>query len=129
MEREIAALIARGSGARDEAIEILRAAAHDEMALPPPLGLPAPIKPAPELLGEVLLGAGQAREAASSFDAVLKQHPNRSLSVLGRARASAQLGDVATARRLYQQLLQNFDRADSNLPELVEARTAINAKK
>ena len=127
MEREMAALIARTRGAVPEALDILRAAARDELALPPPLGLPAPIKPAPEMLGEFLLESGGAREAAESFDAVLKRHPNRTLSVLGRARAAARLGDTATARRFYQQLLENFTRADGNLPELAEARTAVNA--
>jgi hypothetical protein len=42
MEREMAALIARASGAGGEALAILSGAARDEQALPPPLGLPAP---------------------------------------------------------------------------------------
>jgi tetratricopeptide (TPR) repeat protein len=124
MEREMAALIMRAGGARNEAVELLRAAARDELALPAPLGLPAPIKPAPELLGEVLLEAGQPREAAEAFDSALARHPNRSLSVLGRARASALLRETANAQRLYQQLLRNFERADENLPERAEARAA-----
>jgi len=129
MEREIAALIARGSGAGNEALEILRAAARDEQALPPPLGLPAPIKPAAELLGEVLLEAGRGREAYDAFEVVLKRHPNRSLAVLGQARAAVQFGNAATARRHYQQLLQNFSGADANLPEVLEARSAVIVKK
>ena len=127
MEREIAALIARRRSAVAEALEILRGAAVDELALPPPLGLPAPIKPAPELLGELLLEAGRAREAAESFDAELKRHPNRTLSVLGRARAAVRLGDAPAARRFYQQLLQNFNRADANLPETLEAQSALKS--
>lgn len=129
MEREMAALIARASGAGGEALQILSGAARDEQALPPPLGLPAPIKPAAELLGEVLLEAGRGREAYDAFEAVLKRHPNRSLAVLGQARAAVQLGNVASARRHYQQLLRNFSRADANLPEVLEARSAVIVKK
>jgi tetratricopeptide (TPR) repeat protein len=129
MELELAALIARAGGAGSEALDILRAAARDEQALPPPLGLPTPIKPAAELLGEVLLEAGRGRDAYDSFEAVLKRHPNRSLAVLGQARAAVQLGNASLARRHYQQLLQNFSRADANLPEVLEARSAVIVKK
>jgi hypothetical protein len=116
MEREAAALVAVAGGARSEALEILRAAARAEAALPAPFGLPMPIKPAAELLGEQLLEAGRAREAATAFDAVLKRYPNRSLAVLGRARAAAKAGDAATARRVYAQLAANFGQADADVP-------------
>jgi hypothetical protein len=59
----------------------------------------------------------------------LKRHPNRSLAVLGQARAAVQLGNVASARRHYQQLLRNFSQADANLPEVLEARSAVIVKK
>lgn len=113
MEREMAALVAVARGARAEAMEILRAAARDEAALPPPFGLPIPIKPAAELLGEQLLEAGRADAASAAFDAVLKRYPNRSLAVLGRARAAAKAGDAAGARRYYAQLAANFAQADA----------------
>src|SRR5207248_9633293 len=40
------------SGYKQDAIQTLRAAAKSELELPPPLGLPEPVKPAPELLGD-----------------------------------------------------------------------------
>jgi tetratricopeptide (TPR) repeat protein len=125
MEREVAALIARAGGRGNEAIAILDAATRAEIALPAPLGLPSPAKPAPELLGEMLLEAGRAREAQQSFEQALRRNANRSLSVLGLARAAAALGDGTTARRHYEQLLANYDRADADLPEFVEARTNL----
>src|SRR5262249_37619990 len=85
MEREVAA----DAGRRDEALGPLRAAAADEARLPAPLGLPEPIKPAPELLGELLIEAGRAGEADQYFDAALRRNPRRSLSLAGRARAAA----------------------------------------
>jgi tetratricopeptide (TPR) repeat protein len=125
MEREVAALIARAGGRGSEAIAILEAATRAELALPAPLGLPSPAKPAPELLGEMLLETGRAREAQQSFEQALGRNANRSLSVLGLARAAAALGDGTTARRHYEQLLANYGRADADVPELVEARTNL----
>jgi tetratricopeptide (TPR) repeat protein len=125
MERELAALIELARGRRDDAVEILRAAADAEGELPPPLGLPQPLKPAPELLGEVLLETGRPREAVEPFERTLKRHANRSLSVLGLARAAAALGDDTTARRHYEQLLANYDGADGDLPELAEAKAHL----
>jgi len=125
MEREVAGLIALGGGRRDEAIAILRTAADAEVRLPAPLGLPQPVKPAPELLGEVLLEAGRPAEAQEAFDQALRRNANRSLSVLGLARAAVALGQPAAARGHYQQLLANFDRADADLPEVKEARAAV----
>ena len=122
MEREVAALIEIASARIDQGIAILRDAARAESQLPPPLGLPAPVKPAPELLGEVLLDARKPREAVDAFEQTLRRHPNRSLSVLGIARAAAALGDTQTARRRYSELLKNYDEADPDLPELKEAK-------
>jgi tetratricopeptide (TPR) repeat protein len=125
MERELAALIELAGGRQDRGIDILRATARAELDLPPPFGLPEPIKPAPELLGEVLLTAGKPREAAAAFEQTLQRHANRTLSVLGLARAETALGRTDTARRHYRQVLANFDRADANLAELKEAREAL----
>lgn len=127
MAREVAALVALGAGRRDEAVATLQEAAKDELALPAPLGLPEPLKPAPELLGEVLLEVGRPTEARAAFEQALRRHANRSLSVLGLARAAAALGRAADARGHYRQLLANFAGADADLPALGEARAAVGA--
>ena len=127
MEREVAASIAFFAGRRDEALAILRAAAQEEAALPAPLGLPEPIKPAPELLGEMLIDAGRAAEADAFFDASLQRNPKRSLSLAGRARAAAASGAQSRARALYTELLGNFTSADAGAPLVDEARMALAA--
>jgi tetratricopeptide (TPR) repeat protein len=125
MERQVAALIEVAAGRQDRGVDILRAAARAELDLPAPFGLPEPIKPAPELLGEMLLVAGKPREAAAAFEQALGRHANRTLSVLGLARAETALGRTDKAQRHYRQLLANFDRADAALAELKEARQML----
>jgi tetratricopeptide (TPR) repeat protein len=125
MEREVAGLIELAAGRADRAVEILKAAADAELRLPPPLGLPTPVKPAPELLGELLLEIGRPRDAIPPFEQALRRNPNRSRSVLGLARAHAAVGDTAAARARYRELLANYDQADSELPEIAEARRAV----
>jgi tetratricopeptide (TPR) repeat protein len=125
MEREVAALIEAAAGRRDRAVDILRGAAKAELALPPPLGLPEPIKPAPELLGEILLEAGRAGEAVEPFEQALRRNANRTLSVLGLARAEAARGRVDAARRHYRQVLANLDGADPGFAEVKEAEAVV----
>ena len=125
MEQEVAALVELAAARRDVAIEMLQAAARGELALPAPFGLPEPVKPAPELLAEVLLESGRPREAMDWFGKALERHQNRSLSVLGLARAAAAIGDTRTASARYGELRANYDHADDELPELREARAAL----
>jgi len=122
MEKELAALVAVREGRRDDATARMQEAVALERELPPPLGLPRPIKPASELFGEILLELGRPREAAAAFQRALERWPNRSLALLGLARASAALADRDSARRHYGRLLVNWRNADPGLPELEEAR-------
>jgi tetratricopeptide (TPR) repeat protein len=125
MERELAALVALAENRREEAINLLRAAAAAEVQLPAPLGLPTPIKPASELLGEVLTEVGRPVEAMAAFESALERNANRSLSVLGLARAAAAAGRSDVARSHYTELLANLDTADADLPAVREARAAL----
>jgi tetratricopeptide (TPR) repeat protein len=122
MEKELAALIALASGRRVEAAARIQEAVVLEGQLPPPLGLPRPLKPASELSGEILLELGRAPEAAAAFEQALRRSPNRSLSLLGLARAAAARGDRESARRHYGRFLANWRSADAGRPELTEAR-------
>ena len=86
MQQEVAAIISLVEGRSGEAVEALRAAARAESRLPAPLGLPTPIKPAPELLGEVLVEIGRPAEAIPFFEAALKRARR-----IDRSRCSASL--------------------------------------
>jgi tetratricopeptide (TPR) repeat protein len=126
MERELAAIIALVAGRGSDAVGILQTAAESEEALPPPLGLPAPIKPVPELLGEVLVELGRPAEAVPFFEQALRRNANRSSSLLGLARAAAAAERPGAARQQYSALLVNFDHADADLPAVREARAALD---
>jgi hypothetical protein len=93
MHAELAALIAEAKGDQAKAIQLLGEAVKIEESMRPPNGAADPIKPSHELLGEVLLRAGKAPEAAKAFDASLLRMPNRARSLHGAAQAYAAAGD------------------------------------
>jgi len=92
-----------------------------------PYGPPSLIKPSHELFGEILLKAGQPKEAAEKFQTALLRQPNRARSLIGLARAAAQSGDKARAVATYTKFLDQWKQADADLPELREARDYIKA--
>jgi len=122
MEKELAALLALAGGRGDEALTRMQEAVALEGQLPPPLGLPRPLKPASELHGEILLELGRPQDAVAAFAHALERAPNRSLALLGLARAAATSGDRESARTHYRRFLANWRSADPARPELKEAR-------
>ena len=109
---------ARAAG---DAVALMRQAAALEDAMPVEFGPPADVKPAHELLGEILLRTGRPKEAQREFARQLQLAPKRALSLLGLGRAAAAAGDGATAARAYAELRAIWHRADPDRPELAEA--------
>ncbi len=93
--------------------------------MPKPIGRPYPVKGADELYGELLLEAGRAADAVGWFEQALVRTPNRSRAVLGLARAAARAGNGVKSRTAYEQFLVNWANADAGVPELAEARAAL----
>ena len=89
MAMELAALVAEAKGQKDQAIAMLTEATKIEEGMRPPNGAADPVKPSHEVLGEVLLRAGKAKEAAAAFDASLLRMPNRARALMGAAQAHA----------------------------------------
>jgi tetratricopeptide (TPR) repeat protein len=107
MHKALAALVAEAKGQGDQAIALLREAVQIEESMRPPNGAADPVKPSHELLGEVLLRANQAKEAAEMFDATLLRTPNRARSLMGAARAYAASGNRTVAAERWA-TLQSF---------------------
>jgi hypothetical protein len=74
-----------------------------------------------------LLKDGKPKEAGEAFKSSLKRAPNRSLSLLGLARAQDAAGDNAGAVATYKQLLAMWKTADVGNPDVAEARQYIAA--
>lgn len=92
-------------------------AAPDQALVGPPMTLRTN-----ELLGEVHLKAGRARDAVADYERALATTPNRAAALLGLARARTGAGDRPGASDAYKQLLANWHKADADLATLTEAR-------
>ena len=125
MARELAGLVALAAGDPSHAVAALEEAARLEEALPPPVGPPVPIKPARELLGEVLVEIGRPVEAIPQLERALARTRNRSAALLALARAATRARRADLAERSYAQLLENWRSADPDLPAVAEARAAL----
>ena len=125
-ELEVIAVGASAKGDHQKAITAMRRAVDLEEKLGPPSGPPSLIKPPHELFGEVLLHANKPTEAAEQFKASLLRQPNRARSLLGAARAAAKSGDREAASAMYQKFLTQWQQADTDLPELKEAKDYLN---
>ena len=121
LETGFRALLREAEGAAGDAVALMRQAAALEDAMPVEFGPPADVKPAHELLGEILLRTGRPKEAQREFARQLQLAPKRALSLLGLGRAAAAAGDGATAARAYAELRAIWHRADPDRPELAEA--------
>jgi len=75
------------AGKRDEAIAILQKAAAAEETMPLEFGPPVVEKPSLELLGDQLLAAGRAADAARAYKSELARTPGRTATVEGLQRA------------------------------------------
>jgi tetratricopeptide (TPR) repeat protein len=121
-ELEVAAVAASKKKDHDKAIELMKKAISLEEQMGSPSGPPGLVKPSHELFGEILLRAEKPKEAVEQFQTALLRQPNRARSLLGVARAAAHSGDQRGAASAYARLLEQWQQADKELPELPEAR-------
>jgi hypothetical protein len=120
-----AAWAARAEGKNDEALKLMRAAADLEDSTEKHPVTPAPIVPARELLGEMLLDLNRPVQALVEFEASAAREPNRFNGLFGAARAAELSGDRAKAKALYAKLVAMCDRADGERPELRQAKAVL----
>jgi tetratricopeptide (TPR) repeat protein len=110
------------SGKKDEGLAQMSAAADAEDATDKSAISPGPLAPARELYGEMLLEAGKTKEALAAFELTMKKEPNRFRGIAGAARAAEQAGDKAKAAAYYKMLLEVAKTADTERPELAQAK-------
>src|SRR5437667_21901 len=120
--RAAAAWTARAEGKADEGFALMRSAVELEASTEKHNITPGPIATARELLGDMLMEAGQPGPAGQAYEASLRVAPNRFKALYGVAKAAERAGDREKARTYYGRLLATAASADSQRPELGEAK-------
>jgi tetratricopeptide (TPR) repeat protein len=122
------AWVAANEGKKKEAIEMLRRAADAEDILGKHPVSPGAFVPIREQLGDLLLQAGESKEAQGQFEAGLKIYPGRFRALYGAARAAEQNGDKENASRYYTKLAAQTANASGSRAELNHVREFLSTK-
>jgi len=112
-------------GRQAEGIAIVRAAAVREDASEKHVVTPGPIKPAREILGDLLMRSGQAADALREYEAVIANEPNRLGPTVGAALAAEKAGDKAKAAQHAARVVELTKTADSARPEIAQAKRVL----
>jgi tetratricopeptide (TPR) repeat protein len=121
----ISAWVAFKEGARDQALKFMRAAADGEDGSVKHVAMENRLYPFRELLAELLLEMGQSAAALSEFETALKYTPNRYRTFLGIARAANAAGHSQKASEYYGKLVNLAKNADTEQPEIREAKAFL----
>ena len=117
-----AAWIALAQKRTDEAVALMQAAADLEDSHEKHIVTPGRVLPARELFGDMLLEAGKPVDALKAYEASQQREPNRFRGYYGAASAAAAAGDRRKAADYYGKLLALAKHADSNRPEIAQAK-------
>jgi hypothetical protein len=123
-EEAIMAWIEFREGREHGAIALMRQAADQEDTTAKHIALENRLVPMRELLGELLIEAGEPAIGIEALEAVLKKTPNRYRSIAGIATTASRIGDEVRRQKYEQLLLEIGAAADSDRPELTSARNA-----
>jgi tetratricopeptide (TPR) repeat protein len=121
----VSAWVALSEDSKDQAVTLMRQAADGEDASIKHVAMENRLYPMRELLADLLLEAGRAKDAAAEYARALKQTPNRYRGLLGAARAAEAAGDTAAARGFYARVIELSAHADGVRPELQRARSYV----
>jgi len=128
IQRDIAsAWVLYAEGKHDEALKAMSAAADAEDKTEKHPVTPAPLTPARELYGAMLLDRGMAKEALAAYEAVFTKEPNRLATYVGAARAAAKLGENAKAKQYTAKVMALTKDADTQRPEVIELKASKSA--
>jgi hypothetical protein len=123
--RVAASWLARAEGKNDDAVALLQGAADLEDSTEKHPVTPGPIVPARELLGDLLLELNEPVLALKAFEASLQREPNRFNGIYGAARAAELSGHRDKASKYYGSLMALAEQADSERPELAQAKAFL----
>ncbi len=112
LKLELEALEQQAAGNHEEAILLATQAAEAESSMEFVFGPPRVVKPAYELLGEILLDQQRFDEAIDAFEKTLEQRPGRSRTLKGMGLAALHGNRSDVARKAIAQLRDNWKKAD-----------------
>ena len=116
------------AGKAQEAVRLMRVAANREATIAKTVAMENPLVPMRELLAEMFLAQNDPASALREFEASLTSAPNRFRSFAGATEAAKRFGDLATAKKYSQKLIELASFADSERPELTAARQLLAEK-
>jgi hypothetical protein len=113
------------AGNKSEAVKLMQTAADREDASEKHVAMENRLWPMRELLGELFLALDRPAEALQAFELSLKSAPNRFRSFSGAAKAAERMKDPVRTKQYVEKLVALSSHADSNRPELSEARSYL----
>ena len=122
---QLRAKIFLGKGDTRRALDLLRATVAKADGIPYADGPPLPVKPAHELLADVLFELKKYAEAKKEYEASLNIFVNRSESLLGAFKSARHLGSGSgdgSAAGYLRQLQVNWEQADPISQKAIEER-------
>lgn len=121
----VAAWIAHADGRHEEALTLMRKAADLEDSVDKHPVTPGAVRPARELLGDLLVRLDRPEKAIEAYRAALEVSPNRFNSLYGIGVAAERAGNPDAAREAYTQLIAVADGTEADRDELSRAETFL----
>ncbi len=109
----------------DGALALMRRAVVLEATAEKEAVTPGEVLPAGDLLGDMLIEAGQPAEALQAFESVLMASPNRLNTLYGAGFAAEKTGDLAKAREYFEQLAKVAVDSDAGISRVEHARAFL----
>jgi hypothetical protein len=122
----VAAWIKWAEGDHSAALQEMREATAMEEATEKLPVSPGSIAPASEMLGDMLLLAGQPKLALAAFESALQSTPGRLRAEYGAALAAQSAELRPAAEQHYRRLLTLCSHADPDLPEVAQANRYLS---
>jgi hypothetical protein len=116
------------AGKKPEALKLMRTAADLEDSTEKHVAMENRLWPMRELLGDMLLAANEPGPALKEYEASLQSARNRYRGIYGAATAARLSGNIEKSRTYYEKLLALCRNADTQRPELAEARRYLTQK-
>jgi len=124
----VSAWIAQAKGQSAEALKFMRAAADLEDGSEKHVAMENRLYPMRELVGDLLLVQQQPVQALKEYEASNEVTPNRLRGLYGAAKAAEASNQQDKARTYFRKLVELTNNADTERPEIREAKIFLAAK-